>query len=267
MLDLIRRHGTLHGEESRLSLAQAIAEIRERRGAQGLARSSAVGRDVVNACLREIENRAAVLWSRTKEFSATLRLRETPEVGEDLKQIIRASIHLGDVRQHATQVRKWFPSAVEEVERGINRALRGIDAEVDGLILAIRSRSEAERAPGNPASTVFNIQNAGAVLTGPDATASVIQNFGQGERTALLDALEQVREALCCVDARADVQIREVIELTEECLTEVRKASPNRLRLRHAATGIAVAIQTLGAAQPAYQLLRSALLAMGISVP
>ena len=58
-----------------------------------------------------------------------------------------------------------------------------------------------------------------------------------------------------------------VDEVIVDARSELAKPQPNALRMRGALTGIATTIQTLGAAAPAYVLLKGALALLGVHLP
>ena len=59
----------------------------------------------------------------------------------------------------------------------------------------------------------------------------------------------------------------DILEALDELRGEVHKDRPNRIRFSSLANGVAIAIQTAGAARDAYEVFRTALLGWGIQVP
>src|SRR5205823_2772867 len=98
-------------------------------------------------------------------------------------------------------------------------------------------------------------------------SVSVVQNFGGQERETLLRALDVVGESVRALSEVAEAKPAEIVELTEECRVEAEKDEPNRLRLGALLAGLATAIQTTAALQPAYQALKAAMLLLGIPMP
>jgi hypothetical protein len=74
----------------------------------------------------------------------------------------------------------------------------------------------------------------------------------------LARALRELAAALCPANAA------ELLEVVEEAATEAERPTPNKLRVGSLLTGAATAVQTVGAAQPAWEAVRTVARAMGM---
>jgi hypothetical protein len=185
------------------------------------------------------------------------------------------------------ELNEWIDAAIDEtfqliVQRvNAETALLGGRARIDILqdeTAALKAEFAARadllvaslerRAKGTDPSSVFNFYGTvGAIQTGAAPSASVSQQLGQADLAALSAALERVAEAIArSTDVTPEVR-GDVDEVLVELRSEIGKPRQNSLRLRQLASGVAMTIQTVASARPAYEALKTALLAFGIVVP
>jgi hypothetical protein len=107
----------------------------------------------------------------------------------------------------------------------------------------------------------------GSVQTGANSVANVVQNLGAEDRASLLAALQQVKEALSVAPSIAETERQKLLEKAEECSSQMAAESPNNTELLTTLNVLGTAIQSIASAQPAYQVLKIALLPLGITLP
>lgn len=107
----------------------------------------------------------------------------------------------------------------------------------------------------------------GSVQTGANSIANVVQNLGPDDRVALQAALQQVREALSNAPSVGEQQRRELLEIADECSSQMATESPNNTKLLTMFNVLGIAIQSIASAQLAYQALKGAVLPLGITLP
>jgi hypothetical protein len=147
----------------------------------------------------------------------------------------------------------------------MDRALQMVGSDVDLYVINLRRVAEQQGRMGQP---ILNfLGHVGAVQTGPYATATIVQEFGIDERQALIRSLEELRACIATVEAEATPTKTDVVEVIDEAHAEVRKERPNPLRLTSILSGIGTAVQTIAAAQPAYQMLKAAAATVGVLLP
>jgi hypothetical protein len=141
-----------------------------------------------------------------------------------------------------------------------SKALEWVGSEIDFDIAAAVSAQASQSG-----TTTFNIYGGqvGAIQTGPGATATV----NQSDVVQILRALQEVRRAVQGTTAIPEVEKVQIVEVVDAAVTEAQKATPNRLALRSLLSGVATSVQTLGAAGPAYVLLKGALALLGVNLP
>lgn len=156
------------------------------------------------------------------------------------------------------------------------------DNVVGALQQYLRYLTPAEAAPflsllGLPSS--FQVQgvslmthnynfhgNVGSVQTGANAVANVVQNLGANERASLTAALQQFKEAIEIEPSLTEPERQKLLEIAQECASEVGSKSPDDTRLLDIFNVLGTAVQTLASAPVAYQVLKTAFLACGISL-
>jgi hypothetical protein len=145
------------------------------------------------------------------------------------------------------------PLLSEAKDRALNLA-RGEVAAFAYRIAALQSSPKT--APG----VNINVEgNVGAMLTGDYATANVVQHFGTEEKQIVERALVAVREYAA---GRGDIP--ELTEIVDDAETEMNKGKPNLAKLKGLLSGIASTVQTVAAAQPAYEAVKAALSVLGL---
>lgn len=107
----------------------------------------------------------------------------------------------------------------------------------------------------------------GSVQTGANATANVIQNLGADDRATLSSAIQQVRDALSNAQTVGEQQRKELLEIADECVSQMSASSPNNTKLLTMFNVLGTSIQSIASAQPAYQALKIAVLPLGITLP
>lgn len=147
-----------------------------------------------------------------------------------------------------------------------DRAREQLSVEIDLFVLSLEAAPST--APPGGGSATFNVYApVGAIVTGAGASASVVQTLGTEDRRVIVEALDCFAETIRADRTLTAETRRDVIELVQDGQAEFRKERPNSLRVASVLTGLAVAVQTVAAIQPAYAMLKAALLPYGITLP
>ena len=125
----------------------------------------------------------------------------------------------------------------------------------------------AQQGATGSAGTYNFYGDAGAIQTGSNATANVIQNLRAEDKATLIGALELVRDSLTLARDLAGGQKEELLQIMDDSVKEIKSDKPNNTKLRGVLSTIAAMVQTLGSTQPAYQAPKTALLPLGITLP
>lgn len=235
---------------------------------QGLSRSGALIQTIQALCGQEARNRVHVAWQELKNVLAAAGVSYSDTLATDLKAEVERYAGVADLRE--TLKRKAESAGFESpsIEAARDLALREVSSDIDLYVISLKQYVEQTSHRSDIAQPVLNFLGpVAAVQTGAGATATIVQNISQGDREALLAALNLVEHALQTVEQVAGHPKEEVLELVRDGRTEVEKPKPNLFRVDGIAMGIATAIQTAPNLQPAYQSLKATLAAIGIQLP
>ena len=218
---------------------------------------------------RELDARTIVAWESLVRVHRMFAC-ETPDTLRDdfktemHKQISKAFAELSGSLDESTK-RSQQQMMVSLAEARIAVTSKH-DIEVDLYVDSLSNSNLKESAVPMTHNYSF-YGNVGSVQTGANSIANVVQNLGLDDRTALQVALQQVREALSNAPSVEEQQRRELLEIADECSTQMATESPNNTKLLTMFNVLGMAMQTMASAQPAYQALKGALLPLGITLP
>ncbi|MGH7325467.1 MAG: hypothetical protein ACREJ9_12595 [Candidatus Rokuibacteriota bacterium] len=248
-------------EERRRLLSRQIETINNTMAIRGLGSSSVRNKAIQEACEQETAARATLAWENLKAVLAATGVSFSEELAGDLKAEVAQHVHSGDLAQLVNAA----SGDDQRIRESVGRALRMIGSDIDLYAVNLKRTAEDQGRAGQP---IYNFMGpVGAVQTGPYATATVVQQFGPAQREALSQALQALRARVEAIEAAAMPQKAELVELIDDARMEVKRDQPNRLRLTSALSGIAMTIQTVGAAPDAYAALKAAAAAVGITLP
>lgn len=143
------------------------------------------------------------------------------------------------------------------------RSTNWLRVETDLFVDGIVNTPADERA-----SQQYNFYSAVAsVQTGSHANATITQSLGSSELAAIVEALGAVQRAISEAPHFQVTTKQELMQIAEDCIREVRTQTPNGTRLAALFNVLGTSIQSIAAAQPAYNALRMALLPFGIMLP
>lgn len=265
---LFRRLAAAEMHERRVQLPQSFAQAIGGLPA-GMHRSGRVGVVLMEVARRELRGRTDLVWQVLQTVLSAVGITLEASTAPSLKTLMLQAIER-ERSDIATAVaatwttglptRSTAPLDDEAREQGERMAVN-----IDLLLESLRRRSTP---PTTAAPIMYNFHGPiGAVMTAPGAAAYVTQTFGEPEVQLLQQALGAIAGAI--PDA-VDVPAQQRAELSDAVHTltaELQRERPNAFTVRNMATGLATAIQTMGSLAPAYALLRSALLAIGITIP
>lgn len=190
--------------------------------------------------------------------------KPSPELSRYLKDIISScSINLKDFRESLRY--QNIDSAIAETV--IISPPSRFFPEIDLIMKELEYLEKGEGMGSKSNITTFHINAPGGIVqTGGHSTAKLI-TINQNNKNDIIKALDSLRIEINNV---ADVQgysKEEVINLIEESKIELSKAQPNSTRLKSFLNGIALVIKTSEILKPAYDVLKTVLLPIGITLP
>jgi hypothetical protein len=255
-------------EERRELLKGEIRKLDDEFRAAGQWKSSRLVLLVKQLCNREIITRTQIVWQSLLKVLSAQSIVPAEGLGDELKERLQryseliVSEPLEELRKIANRIAPTV-FAVDLAE-GWELARKKVFADIDYFILSIEGRRERKEG-----QTVFNFHGShiGTLQTGPGASAITIHMLNKHDRDTLTNALNHAKQDLLGLEKLPGYDKNEVIDLIERGQAELNKPKPNSMWLRSTLSGIATAIQTAASLQPAYQMLKTALLPLGIFLP
>jgi len=262
--DIARSMIEIQFAENEKRLQHDINDIKCKLAARGVLHSGMTAKLIHDLCDREIETRAFIVWRSYQKVIAAgidtlagladeLRSKVSGYVSQEAPKLI----------QEAQRINKLIGMGPDQqVEQAKDHALKKVFAEIDLFVHTVENRSKEAAKTGASGSVIQQIINStiGANQVGANSIASVNMTIGSQTRTDILEALKSVKAAADSVESLPGCQKEEFAELVIEAETEVKKESPNRLKLGSALTAIATTIQTVGSMRAAYEVLKRALM-------
>ncbi|MDP3483436.1 MAG: hypothetical protein Q8S05_09035 [Sulfuricella sp.] len=224
---------------------------------------------VHQAITRELEIRAVIVWESLVRVHQTLDTPLHDDLAAELKeQFVRyleqfASELSGALAEHIKDGKLRERLTISEAQ---DKVRKKHDVEIDLYVESLRQREALAKKGGSMSQNYTFYGNVGAVQTGANANANIVQSLSDEDRQALLEALGQVREVVTSAE-QLGAQRKELQEVTDDAAAIVRSADPNSTKLRAYLDVLSAAVQGIAGAQPAYQALKAALLPLGIMLP
>jgi hypothetical protein len=216
---------------------------------------------------RELEIRTIIAWKSIVRAHQGQGSPLTDGLRQDLKQelnqhVLQAFNELTGSLVRELQPLKGMPKT--DLEDAKNHAIKKHDVEIDLYVDFL----EQKRTQQAPISQQYNFYGSvGAVQTGANATANVVQNLGSDDRTALIEALALAREAIRNASGLVDTQKTEMIAIAKECEEQINSGQPNNTKLLTLLTVLGTTVQSIASAPVAYSAMKTVLLPLGISLP
>lgn len=246
-----------------------LSQIDSQAAAHGMFNSSVRILQTRGAHERELEVRAILTWESLVRVHRTFGQPISDSLREDLKN---------EIHKRIDQVMAELTASLDERtnKSGLNMSVSLVEAhravtakhdiEVDLYVDSLSVHNEEETT--GTLMQHYNFYGAvGSVQTGANATANVIQNLGADDRAVLSSAIQQVRDALSNAPTVGEQQRKELLEIADECVSQMAASSPNNTKLLTMFNVLGTAIQSIASAQPAYQALKVAVLPLGITLP
>jgi hypothetical protein len=248
-----------------------ISKIRNEMAGRGVLQSGMTFSRIHSLCKTEIRNRARIVWQILFRALNTVKVHYSEELATALKKEVEKYFpknlpKFNPILKEAAQLSN-YKGKLPDLSNDRARALAEVYGEIDLYVLALHSADEEEEKSGAQQNIYKFYSPVGAVQTGQNAIANVVQTIDSQDREILLQALDTIKQSLAVSEELASYPKEEIIDLVEEAKTEIKKDKPNGLRLRSIITTVATAIQTVSILQKAYQALKVAVLPLGIQLP
>lgn len=215
--------------------------------------------------VEEIKIRVRLVSSVLFRVISECRVQHYADLEHDLK---------GEVAIHAQEAKAAVVSVIGDRLQHVDERLRGLArADLEGAeqrsvelangdigLFAHRLSLPANQAQHGGGNIIQVTGSVGAIQTGDWAVANVVQNIGEDERAVVARSLAAVREYLNANPANQT----ELVEVVNDAGSELVKEKPNLTKLKSLMVGIAGTVQTIAAAQPAFQAVKAALAVLGL---
>lgn len=270
LVDRITRLIEVQILERRAAFPKETARIDSEHNARGMFHSSSRVFAHQHAHTHELEIRAMLAWQNIVRAHRTIGSPKAPALRADLHELIRTQIEAFRLELQGSLNSRLRNAGINSTIPTLNEAASLLDQkhaiEVDLYVDSLDQTDEIGKTMAT-APTYNFYGNVGAVQTGANAAANVVQNLGSDERAAIDAALRQVLEEVRTSQQFHEQQRGEIVQIVEECQSQLRDKSPNNTKLMAMFNVLAGSIQAISSAQPAYQSLRLALLPLGITLP
>lgn len=266
---LARRMILAQFEDRKKEVQRAVVQLADQFRIAGALSSGTFVVEMRECCAREVEIRAKLIWQALLRVMSNLGVKPSEGLSVALQSEVEgySAQMLSDLEPIMAKHKRHGSSVhAEPLSSAWGLAMRKIYVEIDLFVSSLHARVQTDELPGSQNTTLNIYSPVGVIQTGPGAMASISHNLGAGERDVLFRALDIIKESLATTGELVGVR-EEISELIEEARAEVGKSKPNGMRLQSVLTGIASVIQTVGSLQPAYQVLKAALLPLGVFLP
>lgn len=243
-----------------------LRQISARAAQRGMVQSGVHLSQVHQTHERELEIRTIIAWESLVRVQRTLGALPDDDLRVDLKRLLTAEIKsfTATLSQSLQQQLQRLPRKQDfSLEIAQQRLTQKHHVEIDLYVDSLMSSPERD-----PAQHQYNFYGSiGAVQTGANAQADVVQNLGADDRAALTESLALVRDAIQQTSDLAETQRNELLEIAADCEAQVVADAPNNTKLLTMLTVLGTTVQSIASVRPAYQALKSALLPLGITLP
>ncbi len=251
-------------------LAAGIRAVGFDMSRRGLVHSSVHSNQLKELHEQELGTRIEIVWTSMQRVRETLSA--SADIADDLREDLKREV-IRQVRRIGNELSGSLSGRVQRISLGfvpsltsaIDQAVARQEIEIDLYVDSLTNGRSSEAKVVHHTYT-FN-GNVGSVQTGANSQATVFQALNGDQRIALNDAIEQVKSAIKGSVEMPERQRAELLEIAEDCQTQMNADAPNNTKLFNGFVVLATAIQAVASAQPAYQVLRLALMPLGIALP
>lgn len=257
-------------DEQSKQMAELLRSIKFDMSRRGMAQSGGHVAQLFDAHKKELETRAALAWQALHRAHQTCGAPVYEGLGIDLKSELKNTI-----QAEADKLKSSFGDQAKKIS--VFRDHPQFDLAANARLLVNKHDLEIEiyedsfmsgKKDENASVQQYHFYGSvGAVQTGANAKANVVQNLDASEMSSLKEALRMSREAISSYTSLDDAKRQELIGVADDCILELDSASPNNTRLLPLFTVLATSVQAIASARPAYLALRTALLPLGITLP
>lgn len=186
------------------------------------------------ACESELEQRAMFCWQTIVRTLQTTRQGWYPELADDLKAVMHAYMRefggeMNRVFHHELQKTLIFSQLALTMNVTDTAVVRIFDAEIDLYAAGLEAGGHLSATEPRVLNQYVFQGAVTSVQTGDNAIANIVINPEQ--RDGMVAVLREIRAAIDADRRMAADSKREALEVTDDCSTELQKATPNKQKL------------------------------------
>lgn len=216
----------------------------------------------------DLSKRTQIIVANLKQVHADFREPLAPGVDEQLKELGIAALRQqyqgldGAYLRHLNHCGSStiYPSGLDQKYPLHHATVHNQIVQYLWKLRKVPMKSPA--LPLNQSTFIFN-GSVGAVQTGLNATANV-QQWMQGDSAALAQAFQELRTAIGGEPGLNSKDKDELVADIDQAEAELKAENPSKSRLLKWLGGVAAVVQTIGSAQPAFEVVRTAAKALGL---
>jgi len=255
--------------EGRRLLEMQIGRVNAECAQRGLINSGARLRMLEEAFVTSLADRAIQIWRNLVRVHQTYGNENAGDAANEFKRLFEETL-----RQTASELDAKLRQAqalggnktivTNAFEAELLHQIQKHFVEID---LYCEDSGRTAMANEKQAAHSYNFYGTvGAVQTGGNAVSNIVQSLGADEKERLKQALREVQAELANSGVAAGTR-EELEQVIQDSVVELDQPKPNGLKLTSLLNTVGQTIQTLSAAPQAYQLLKSAVLPFGITLP
>jgi hypothetical protein len=253
-------------------LRYAMARVKADAVAAGVAGSSIPLLRIAELSATAAAERGDLVWMILHRVIATAGVAYAPDLESELKAIVDEFLSpaLVDLKAYARDAARTIgitpiiPRLDAIVEAGQRTGQQRAHNEIELFVAFLRAR----KAVPEPSALTFNVYAPiGAIQTGDNAAANILQNLEPGFARDMREALEAIGRQLPRAEGLSIEAKAEVMDIVREARIEVGRREPNRLKLVALITAAAAAIRAIPSLKPAYEMLKRLMESAGMRLP
>lgn len=273
VISVAKRQIQLVHEEQINNLQSELKAIQADFSRRGVLRSGGYISRVQDACANTVKERASLVWGTLLRCISALDITYDEHIEQQLKSIIDEQFpeHMFGLNSYVQEAARiaGMPNILSKIQDKVGDARFGAIhksySDVDLFLLQLKSKkNDVSYFP--PQINIHN-SNIGALQTGYNSTANVVQKIDTQTTQDLINVLLQLQKELALYDLAPSVNKSEIIELADEGVKELQKEKPNLSKIKSFISTIANTISTVADFKPAYEALKSAAAIIGLDLP
>lgn len=218
---------------------------------------------ITDLCAQSIKSRAQLVWNTLHRFITTAGINYSDELSTELRALIADQLpeELDDYKGYIKNTIKLLnaPKTAEKLLDQLvdarNFALNTIGTEIDLFVHSLKKKNESSEKGSEFA--LFNMYS----------PAGSIQKIDEELGWQLISTLDSITSSLHQLKDLPLYSKDELIELIQDCRSELNKKKPNITKLRSFLTTIGLSFQGIHSMKPVYDVLKQEVAYLGIALP